>query len=258
MVDTTPSVLVIKIGGSTLGRADTSLADVAALADGPAQPVLVHGGGPEITSWMKKLGLQPQFVRGLRVTDAPGLDIAAAVLAGLVNKRLVAGLLAEGGRAVGLSGADGGLLQGTVIEAELGLVAGDVEVDVGPLKALLDASYIPVVAPLAVDVSEGHRLLNVNADTAAGALATAVGAARLVFLTDVDGVMHDGRLLRRVPVARAGELIASGIVKGGMIPKLQACIEASKAGIGAHIINATAPHALLDCVSGGSTGTTVV
>ena len=258
MPDTNPPTVVIKIGGSTLAADDTSLADVVALSQEARRPVLVHGGGPEITSWMKKLGLRAEFVRGLRVTDAPGLDVASAVLAGLINKRLVAGLLAEGGRAVGLSGADGGMLRGRVTDASLGLVAGSVEVDVGPLEALMGPGYIPVVAPLAVDESEGHRLLNVNADTVAGALAAALGATHLVFLTDVDGVLDDGRLLGHLPVARAEALISSGIVKGGMIPKVQACIDARMAGVEPHIINATVPHALVACVNGASPGTTVV
>ena len=253
-----PSTVVIKIGGSTLGADDTSLADVVALSQEPRRPVLVHGGGPEITSWMKNLGLRAEFVRGLRVTDAAGLDVASAVLAGLINKRLVAGLLAEGGRAIGLSGADGAMLRGTVTDPELGLVAGQVEVDVGPLEALMGSGYVPVVAPLAVDAGDGHRLLNVNADTVAGALASALGATHLVFLTDVDGVLDDGRLLGRLPVARAEALIASGIVKGGMIPKVQACIEARMAGVEPHIINATTPHALVECVNGASPGTTIV
>ncbi len=258
MPDTNRSTVVIKIGGSTLAAEDTSLADIVALSQGPRRPVLVHGGGPEITSWMEKLGLRAEFVRGLRVTDATSRDVASAVLAGLINKRLVAGLLAEGGRAVGLSGADGGMLRGRVTDASLGLVAGSVEVDVGPLEALMGPGYIPVVAPLAVDESEGHRLLNVNADTVAGALAAALGATHLVFLTDVDGVLDDGRLLGHLPVARAEALISSGIVKGGMIPKVQACIDARMAGVEPHIINATVPHALVACVNGASPGTTVV
>ena len=258
MPDTNLSTVVIKIGGSTLAAEDTSLADVVALSEGPRRPVLVHGGGPEITSWMKKLGLQAEFVRGLRVTDAPSLDVASAVLAGLINKRLVAGLLAEGGRAAGLSGADGAMLRGRVTDADLGLVAGEVEVDTEPLEALMGSGYIPVVAPLAVDESAGHRLLNVNADTVAGALASALRATHLVFLTDVDGVLDDGRLLSRVPVARAEALIESGVVKGGMIPKVQACIDARRAGVEPHIINATTPHALIECVNGASPGTTVV
>ncbi len=258
MPETNPTIVVIKIGGSTLAGEDTSLADVVALAHGPQRPVLVHGGGPEITSWMKRLGLRPEFVRGLRVTDAAGLDVASAVLAGLINKRLVAGLLAGGGRAVGLSGADGAMLRGRVTDADLGLVAGSVEVDVEVLEALMGSGFIPVVAPLALDAGDGGRLLNVNADTVAGALASALGASHLVFLTDVDGVLDEGRLLSRVPVARAEALISSGIVKGGMIPKMQACIDARRAGVEPHIINATTPHALLACVDGASPGTTVV
>ena len=259
MVDAEGTTLLIKIGGSTLGASDTSLADVAALARTARCPVLVHGGGPEVTSWMAKLGIRAEFVGGLRVTDGPGLDVAIAVLAGLINKRLVAKLLAEGSKAVGLSGADGALLRGTVTDAALGSVAGRVDVDPAPVQTLLRAGYTPVIAPLAIEADASHRLLNVNADTAAGALAVALGAAHLIFLTDVDGILDSqGRLLKRVPKAGAEGLINSGVVRGGMIPKLRACLQACEAGIAAHIINGTRPRALLDCVDGASTGTTVV
>ena len=257
MLASSPSTVVLKIGGSTLAAEDTSLADVVALSEGPRQPVVVHGGGPEVTSWMKKLGLRAEFTRGLRVTDAPALEVVVAV-GGLINKRLVAGLLAEGGRAAGLSGADGAMLRGRVTDADLGLVAGEVEVDVEPLEALMGSRYIPVVAPLAVDTGGTHGLLNVNADTVAGALASALRATHLVFLTDVDGVLDDGRLLSRVPVARGEALISSGIIKGGMIPKMRACIDARTVGVEPHIINATTPHALIACVNGASPGTAVV
>ena len=202
------------------------------------------------------------------LVDAVGCEVAVVEaayeheVAGGVDAecagRADGGLLAEGGRAVGLSGADGAMLRGRVTDADLGLVAGSVEVDVEVLEALMGSGFIPVVAPLALDAGDGGRLLNVNADTVAGALASALGASHLVFLTDVDGVLDEGRLLSRVPVARAEALISSGIVKGGMIPKMQACIDARRAGVEPHIINATTPHALLACVDGASPGTTVV
>jgi acetylglutamate kinase len=255
---TDESIILIKIGGSTLGSEDTSFRDIARLQQEGMRPVVVHGGGPAITSWMAKLGIRAEFVNGLRVTDEPSLEVVTAVLAGMINKRLVAQITAAGANAVGLCGADGRLFRGTVTEPELGYVAGRISVDPAPLKTLLDGGYVPVIAPIAVDMAHGHHLLNVNADTAAGATAAALKASHLVFLTDVDGILDSsGRLLQRVPVDTAEGLIGSGIVKGGMIPKLQACIDACRAGITAHIVNGTSPRALLHCLDGTVTGTTV-
>ena len=254
--------ILVKIGGSTLGAQDTSLADVVALHSAGERPVVVHGGGEVVTRWMGRQGVRAQFVRGLRVTDAEGLEIATAVLAGLVNKQLVASLLALKGPAVGISGADGGMLQADIEGPELGFVAGDVQVDPGPIRALIGAGYIPVVAPIAVhrpDGSErGRGLLNINADQAAGALAVALGVSRLVFLTDVDGVLDSGgRLIQRILRQQAEGLAGSGVVKGGMIPKLAACLQATAHGITAHIINGKEPGALAECLRGGTIGTTV-
>ena len=252
-------IIVVKIGGSTLGADDTSFGDIAALQREGARPVIVHGGGPAITAWMGKLGVRAEFVRGLRVTDAPSLDVVVAVLAGLINKQLVAELQEAGVRATGLSGADGGLLRGTVTQPELGFVAGTLEVDPAPIETLLAAGYAPVVAPIAVDASAAAQLLNVNADTAAGALAAALGAERLVFLTDVDGILGaTGRLIERVPLASCEELMSSGVVKGGMIPKLEACMQARAAGARASIVNGAVAGALAACLNGSRMGTTVV
>jgi acetylglutamate kinase len=250
--------VLIKIGGSTLGAEDTSFADVAELQRAGARVVIVHGGGPETTSWMAKMGVRAEFVEGLRVTDEAGLGVATAVLAGLVNKRLVAQLAALGVRALGLSGVDGGLVRGIVTKPELGFVAGTVDVDAGPLDALLVAGYVPVISPIGTAVADAAQLLNINADTVAGAIAVAVGATHLVFLTDVDGILDaHGRLLKRIPLETAGELVNSGVVKGGMIPKLEACIQAGNAGITAHIVNGTKPRALLHCLDGTVPGTAV-
>ena len=252
-------IVLVKIGGSTLGSDDTSFGDIAAMQRRGARPVVVHGGGPAITAWMGKLGIHAEFVRGLRVTDAPSLEVVTAVLAGLINKQLVAELQAEGVRAVGLSGADGGLLRGTVSQPELGFVAGTLEVDASPVEALIAAGYVPVVAPIAVNASDPAQLLNVNADTAAGALAAALGAEHLVFLTDVDGILDaTGRLIERAPLASCEGLIASGVVKGGMIPKLEACMQARAAGARASIVNGSAAGALAACLDGSRVGTAVV
>ena len=224
--------------------------------------VVVHGGGKVITQWMQRQGLYPRFVRGLRVTDAPSLEVVTAVLAGLINKDLVASLTGLGGRAVGLSGADGGLLQARVEEPELGLVGRVMNVAPAPLEALLGAGFMPVVAPLGLQCRDGEEfpsaLLNINADTAAGEIAVAVAAQSLVFLTDVDGVLDSSqRLIQHLTPQQAQHLITSGIVEGGMIPKLEACLRALAAVPMAHIVDGRRPHALLEAVAGSATGTRV-
>ena len=252
-------IILVKIGGSTLGADDTSFGDIVALQQQGARPVVVHGGGPAITSWMAKMGIPAEFARGLRITDAPSLEVATAILAGLINKQLVAALRSLGANAVGISGADGGLLRGTIVEPELGLVAGALDVDVSLLDDLLSGGYVPVIAPIATEASNAAQLLNVNADSAAGAIAAALGAAHLVFLTDVDGILNPtGHVIERVPLVTGESLVHSGVVKGGMIPKLEACLEARKAGAHASIVNGTHPRALLACLDGSVTGTTVV
>ena len=153
----------------------------------------------------------------------------------------------------------GGLLRGTIVEPELGLVAGALDVDVSLLDDLLSGGYVPVIAPIATEASNAAQLLNVNADSAAGAIAAALGAAHLVFLTDVDGILNPtGHVIERVPLVTGESLVHSGVVKGGMIPKLEACLQARKAGAHASIVNGTHPRALLACLDGSITGTTVV
>ena len=255
--------ILVKIGGSTLGAQDTSLADLVSLHRAGERLVVVHGGGEVVTQWMGKQGVHVQFVRGLRVTDAEGLEVATAVLAGLVNKQLVASLLALGGPAVGVSGVDGGLIQATIERPDLGFVGGNIQVDPGPIHALTAAGYIPVVAPIALHRSDGTEqschLLNVNADQVAGALAVALGASQLVFLTDVDGVLDSGgRLIRRIPRRQVEGLMGSGVIKGGMIPKLEACLDAAAHGISAHIVNGREPAALAECLRGAAIGTVLV
>ena len=260
---TSSSIVVVKIGGSTLGGQDTSLADVASLQREGVQPVVVHGGGSTITEWMAKMGVRAEFVDGLRVTDEASLEVVSAVLAGLINKQLVVTLQGMGAQVVGLSGADAGLLQGSADDPRLGFVADTVEVDARPLQLLIAGGYIPVVAPLAVqrpgtDVSAYH-LLNVNADTAAGAIAVALGAAQLVFLTDVDGVLDtSGRLIPRISSQQGYDLLTSGAIKGGMIPKLKASLYAASQGTSSCLINGTRTSALLEGVRGKGSRTLVV
>jgi acetylglutamate kinase len=248
--------LVVKLGGS-VGPGETVLQEIAWLRQLGVWPVLVHGGGPLITAWLDRVGKTTQFVDGLRYTDAETLDIACMVLVGLVNTQLVAALGALGGRAWGLSGADGGLLRARVRDARLGLVGEIEQVEAAPLRLLCERGYTPVVAPIAVG-PDGQRL-NVNADTVAGAVAAAVGARELVFLTDVPGVLGaDGAPLARLTPQRCSALVAAGVIRGGMLPKLEACARAAGAGATSRIVDGRGPYSLLRALGAASGEGTVV
>lgn len=255
--------IVVKLGGSTLGSHDTTLEDLITLQKRKVPVVVVHGGGKEITEWLGRLNIPTRSVRGLRVTDAETLKVVVAVLAGLVNKELVAAIESHGGHAIGLSGVDGGLLQAQVKDAELGYVGEVVKVNPTPLTAALGINYIPLVAPLGLQLTaesgEAGSILNINGDTAAGEIAAALGAEKLIFLTDVAGVCDkSGNLIPRLSAEEARGLIASGVASGGMIPKLEACLSALSTVSVTRIIDGRAPHALLREVEGGEGGTTVV
>ena len=224
--------------------------------------MVVHGGGKVITEWTEKQGIRPSFVRGLRVTDAPSLDIVVAVLTGLVNKTVVASLLALGCRAMGMSGVDGGMLQSTITDAELGLVGTELEVDIGPIQAMLSSGFVPVIAPVALHRADGSphagSLLNVNGDTAAGEIAAALGASRLVFLTDVEGVLDSSRrVIPRLTGRQASGLVRSNLVAGGMLPKLEGCLTALRHGSVAQIVDGRRPGALLEVVADKRLGTRI-
>lgn len=254
-------ILVAKIGGSTLGRHDTTLEDVVALQRQGLRPMVVHGGGAVITEWLKLHKLPTRFQRGLRATDAETLRVVVAVLAGLVNKELVAALHGRGGRAVGLSGADAALLRACPLEESLGYVGEITEVDSRPLLNLLDDGFIPVVAPIALwweGEQTGGQLLNLNADTAAGAIARALAARWLVFLTDVPGIRgRDGRVVPRLGAQEARALTEAGVIGGGMIPKVEACLQAASAGCRSVVVDGRQEHALLAVVNGEALGTVV-
>ena len=257
-----PDVLVVKIGGSTLGAHDTTLEDVVALQRRGLRPVVVHGGGALISEWLKLHGVPTRFERGLRVTDERTLEVVVAVLAGLVNKQLVAALTAAGGNAAGLSGADGGLLKARQIDEKLGFVGEVAEVDTRPLVDLLDDGFVPVLAPIGVEWRVRLRrttgqLLNINADTAAGAIAAALSARWLVFLTDVPGIRDEGgETLPALSPPRAEELSAAGVIEGGMIPKVEACLRAAAAGCHSVIADGRRAGALLEAIE-EKTGTVV-
>jgi len=254
--------IVIKIGGSTLGSHDTSLKDLVTLQKQGVDVVVVHGGGNVISQWMQRQGIPPRFVNGLRVTDGPSLDIVVAVLTGLINKELVGLVHRLGGRAIGVSGIDGAMLEAKVVDPELGFVGEVTRVNPEPLQAILAGGYIPLVAPLAMHCQDGPQhssgSLNINGDTVAGELAHALSAQRLIFLTDVPGIMDaSGRVIPRLDRPRADLLLQSGVVKGGMIPKLGACLRALERTPVADIIDGRQPEALLACVQGRGFGTRI-
>lgn len=228
-------ITVIKIGGSTLGRHDTSLDDIAALHAEGRRIVIVHGGGATISEWLKIHGVESRFVRGLRATDERALEVVVAVLGGLVNKRLVAELQARGAPAIGLSGADGAMLRARRFDPELGFVGEIVGVDVAALRAVVDGGRVAVLAPLAIEAAgEAFKpqILNVNADTVAGEIAAALPAERLVFLTDVPGVLDSAGTARcKIDAAEAREMLSGDAITDGMIPKVEAALRASAANV---------------------------
>ena len=236
--------LVIKLGGSTLENQRDALEDIVWLRSLGARPVLVHGGGAEINDWLGRLGIPPRFDRGLRVTDAATLDVVRMVLVGKVNSELV-GLIGQlGGQAVGLSGVDGGLLRAERIAPELGFVGRVAAVQSGPVVALAAAGYIPVVAPLGMDAD--GAVLNINADDAAADLARGLGAAKLLYLSNIPGILdRAGKLLPALSDGRVRELIADGTISGGMIPKAEACLRALETTARVHIVDGREPHVLI-------------
>ena len=254
--------IVVKIGGSTLGSHDTTLEDMVALQQDGVKLIVVHGGGNIISQWMERQGAVPRFVGGLRVTDAQSLEIATAVLTGLVNKQLVASLIVLGGKAMGLSGVDGGLLEAEVTNQELGYVGEITKVNPHPLVQAMEGGYIPLVAPMGLHRVNGSpysgSLLNINGDTVAGELAHAVDAERLIFLTDVEGIMDgSGRVIQRLNARNARILLSSGVVKGGMIPKLGACLRALERVPFTEVIDGRRPGALIECMRTASMGTKI-
>ena len=246
--------IVVKVGGSTLGSADTTLEDIVTLQQLRVNVVVVHGGGSVISGWLKRIGKVARFVNGLRVTDEETMEVVLMTLGGQVNKTLVGGIQEKGGRALGICGIDGGLIRGVRRDPQLGQVGEVTSVDAEMLRALLAAGYVPVIAPIAA--GEGGEPLNLNADTAAGAVAGALGASKLIFLTDVPGVKGaSGELLTELNESSVRELIASGVISGGMIPKVEACLVAAAAGCRAAIVDARSADAVERLLAGERMGT---
>lgn len=244
-------VVVIKYGGNAMideTLKQQVMEDIALLWLIGVKVVLIHGGGPEISDMMKKLGKQPQFIDGLRVTDKETVDIVQMVLAGKVNKSLVTLLQMKGGHAVGLSGMDGGIIEAKIKDERLGFVGEIIKVRSQPITDLLEKNYIPVISTVASD-RQGN-VYNINGDTAAAYIAGAMGAERLIMMTDVAGILRDkddpSTLIPKVTVSDAKKLYDDGIVSGGMIPKVDCCIEAINAGVkNVTIMDGRIPHAIL-------------
>jgi acetylglutamate kinase len=244
-------VVVVKYGGNAIGdgsKLSDFATDIVLMRSVGMQPLVVHGGGPQIGDLMARLGKRPEFRQGLRVTDAETLDIARMVLVGKVNRDIVAAINVHGPLAVGVSGEDAGVIQAAPLDPALGFV-GDIT-RVGPelLVRLLAEDLVPVVATIGTD--ETGQAYNINADTAAGAIAEALRAEKLVFLTDIDGIRADeddpSSLLSQLHAGELEELMVKGAVAGGMVPKARAAVEAVTGGVAqAHILDGRAPHALL-------------
>jgi len=237
--------IVVKLGGVAMEqRKEETLLDIVLLRYVGMLPVLVHGGGAEITSMSDRLGLKAEFKRGLRVTDAPTMEVVKMVLTGKINPDLVAALNRLGGQAVGMSGEDGPSIIAEGHDPELGFVGRVTQVNPEPIDALIGRGYIPVVA--SIGLGYDGNAYNINADTVAAELAVALGASKLILLTDVEGVKDAaGQVISELGRGRAQEMITSGEADGGMIPKLEAAVRSLDAVPYAHIIDGRTPHALL-------------
>ena len=257
-------IVVVKYGGNAMISEDLKMQvmeDIVLLWLIGVKPVLVHGGGPEISEMLKKVGKESKFVDGLRVTDKETAEIVQMVLAGKINKQLV-NLLGEfGGNAVGISGIDGHLIEAKVKDERLGFVGEITNVNVQPILDLIEKQYIPVVSTVGCD-SEGN-VYNINADTAASYIAGAMHAERLITMTDIPGILRDvndpDSIIKRVSTEEARELFNQGVITGGMIPKVECCIEAIEKGVRrVTILDGRVPHAvLLELLTDEGAGTLV-
>ena len=257
--------VVIKYGGNAMINEELKqqvMEDIALLWLIGVKVVLVHGGGPEISHIMKRLGKEAVFIDGLRVTDKETVDIVQMVLAGKINKTLVNLIQMKGGHAVGLSGIDGGILEAKVKDERLGYVGEITKVRPQPIQDLLEKNYIPVVSTVASD-RQGNTY-NINGDTAAASVAGALGAERLIMMTDIAGILRDkddpSTLIPAVTVSEAKQLFEEGVISGGMIPKVDCCIEAIEKGV-KHVVimDGRVPHAILmELLTDEGAGTMVV
>ena len=244
--------IVIKYGGAAMKDGSLKagvIRDIVFLSCVGVRPIVVHGGGPEINIWLNKLGIEPQFKDGLRVTDVDTMDVVEMVLVGRVNKELVSLINQAGASAVGLCGKDSNLIQARPVGKEgIGFVGEVTNINPELIKSLVDNGYVPVISSVAAD--EQGQAYNINADTVAGEIAAALNAEKLILLTDTPGILEDyqdpSTLLTRLDINKSRQLIEEGIVAGGMIPKVNCCVRSLAQGVGAaHILDGRIPHALL-------------
>jgi acetylglutamate kinase len=244
--------IVVKYGGAAMKDSTLKaqvISDIVFMACVGIRPVVVHGGGPEINHWLGKLGIEPQFINGLRVTDADTMDVVEMVLVGRVNKELVSLINQAGGSAVGVCGKDANLILARPEGSEdIGFVGEVTSINEDLIATLADNGYIPVVSTVATD--ENGQAFNINADTVAGEIAAALAAEKLILLTDTPGIMQDfhdpSSLIHQMDINEARELVKSGVVSGGMIPKVSCCVRSLAQGVrAAHVIDGRVPHALL-------------
>ena len=265
--------IVVKYGGNAMGAdaAHDFAQDIVLVKQMGINPVVVHGGGPQIGAMLKKLNIPSTFIDGLRVTDAAAMEVVEMVLSGTINKQIVSGINSAGGRAIGLSGKDGNLIiarkvhrtkrdpqTGKDVEIDLGLVGEPEKVEAQVLTTFINSELIPVIAP--VGVGRNGETYNINADTVAGAVADAVSAKRLVLLTDVEGVLDkEGKVISRLTVSEAKRLMQDGTISGGMIPKIETAVQAVEGGVTAAVIlDGRIPHVLLlELFTEGGAGTLI-
>ncbi len=262
----TGKTVVVKYGGNAMISEELRTAvisDIILLRLVGIRVVVVHGGGPEISAMLKKIGKESKFVDGLRYTDQETMDIVQQVLCGKVNKDLVATLNRTGGRAIGLCGMDGGLFQAVKLDEKYGLVGQITQVDPRAVEDSVKAGYIPVVSTVAQG-TDGETAYNINADTAAAKLAIALGAEKLILLTDVRGLLRDPKnedtLIPVVHPSDVPGLVKDGVIQGGMIPKVDCCVEAVRSGVRrAHILDGRIPHSILiEMLSNAGVGTMIL
>ena len=258
-------IIVVKYGGNAMINDDLKeavMGDIVLLSLIGIKVVLVHGGGPEISDMLKRVGKQSEFVNGLRVTDEESMDIVQMVLAGKINKNLVNLLMEKGGRAIGLCGVDGHMIEAKQLDPALGYVGEITQVNTQPILDVLEKGYIPVISTIGCD-NEGHTY-NINADTAAARIAGMLGAECLISMTDIVGICEDPKdpetLIKIINVSEAPQLIKRGIISGGMIPKIDCCVEAIRRGVKrVFIIDGRIPHSIIvEMLTNEGIGTMIV
>ena len=257
----TSSLSVIKIGGSTINDWDKNLAQLNQILNMGQSIIIVHGGGKTVSEWGSKLGIRPEFVKGLRRTDKDTLEVAISILSGLVNSKLVSYLNSRKINAVGVSGLSGNMIKANVSNQELGLVGEIKTIDTDLIQNLINNNFVPVISPLGINQNPNNideSILNINADFVASEIAKTLRANKLIYQTDVDGIKDEkGRVIPKMTLDQAKNLIYSGIVVGGMVPKLQSCIDSMQGVDHSHIINGNG-NTLIDIFKGKRVGTEII